>query len=71
MKNLLRWIITITLGVAPIFTLAFDPGVGNGPEPRVPQGPNATACQSKGRDGIIVAIEHNGEVHCEGIHIFP
>lgn len=71
MKKLLQIIVTITLGTAPIIAVAFDPGVGHGPEPRVPQGPNIIACQNEGRQGIDRAIGHGGEVHCEGIHITP
>lgn len=71
MKKTLQWIIAIALGATPFLAAAFDPGIGHGPEPRVPQGPDVIACQNQGRRGIDRAIAHGGEVHCEGIHIIP
>lgn len=56
---------------ATSFALAFDPGVGDGPEPRVPQGPNSIACLNQGGllnpagKGIFNAIASGGAVHCE------
>ena len=50
--------------------LAYDPGVINGPEPRVPQGPNSVACENQGGagnpsgKGVFNAIARGGQVHC-------
>lgn len=75
MKNVLKALITIFLGLMPLSVFASDPGVGNGPEPRVPQGPNDKACLNQGGflnpsgKGIPNAIASEGAVHCDGIHI--
>jgi len=65
MKKLVIIIVALALGTMPLLALAFDPGAGGGPEPRVPQGPNAVACANRGQQGIANAAAHGGRVHCE------
>ena len=67
-KNIIKKVAIIT-AVLPIVALAHDPGVGNGPEPRVPQGPNVVVCLNQGRQGIDTAILNGGMVHCDSIHV--
>lgn len=68
----------ITLLSSLSLALASDPGVGNSPEPRVPQGPNNVACLNQGGllnpagMGVPNAIASGGAVHCEhGPHTLP
>ena len=69
--RILAALFTALLAVATLTTaLAYDPGVINGPEPRVPQGPNLVACENQGGagnpsgEGVFNAIARGGQVHC-------
>lgn len=72
---IILFVILVTMVLLSEFVLASDPGVGNGPEPRVPQGPNDVACLNQGGffnpsgKGVPNAIISGGAVHCDEIHI--
>jgi len=55
-------VLVLTVFVS-VTVFAFHPGQDKNGE--VPQGPHQTACDNEGRQGVDVAIENDGLVHCE------
>ncbi|MBS3071290.1 hypothetical protein J4407_03250 [Candidatus Pacearchaeota archaeon] len=55
-------VVLVLVTFAAVTVLAFHPGQNKNGE--VPQGPHQTACDNQGRQGINIAIENGGMVHC-------
>ena len=56
-------VVLVLVAFVSVTVLAFHPGQNKNGE--VPQGPHQTACDNEGRQGVDVAIENDGLVHCE------